>query len=123
MLEDMGKIDWIKEAIDSARSITKFIYNHGFVLSLMIQFTGDKELVCLAITRFSTSIISLQSILNSRWELQTMFLSPEWHALSFSSKPEGQAIMRLVAYQESFWDAVNEVCTISDVESSICTCN
>jgi hypothetical protein len=25
MLEDMGKIDWIKDAIDSMRSITKFI--------------------------------------------------------------------------------------------------
>jgi hypothetical protein len=114
MLEDMGKLDWIKETIDSARSITKFIYNHAFVLSMMRQFTGDKELVRPAITRFATSFISLRSLLNSRWELQTMFLSPEWRALSFSSKPEGQAIMRLVAYQESFWDAVNEVCTISE---------
>jgi hypothetical protein len=43
-----------------------------------------------------------------------MFLSPEWRALSFRSKPEGQAIMRLVAYQEIFLDAVNEVCTISE---------
>jgi hypothetical protein len=114
MLEDMGKLDWIKETIDSARSITKFIYNHASVLSMMRQFTGDKELVRPAITRFATSFISLRSLLNSRWELQTMFLSPEWRALSFSSKPEGQAIMRLVAYQDSFWDAVNEVCTISE---------
>jgi hypothetical protein len=98
MLEDMGKLDWIKETIDLARSITKFIYNHAFVLSMMRQFTDDKELVRPAITRFSTSFISLQSLLNSRWELQTMLLSPEWRALSFSSKPKGQAIMRLVAY-------------------------
>jgi hypothetical protein len=27
MLEDMGKLDWIKETIDSVRSIKKFIYN------------------------------------------------------------------------------------------------
>jgi hypothetical protein len=114
MLEDMGKLDWIKETIDLVRSITKFIYNHASVLSMMRQFTGDKELVRPAITRFATSFISLQSLLNSRWELQTMFLSLEWHALSFSSKPEGQAIMRLVTYQESFWDAVNEVCTICE---------
>jgi hypothetical protein len=80
----MGKLDWIKETIDLARSITKFIYNHASVLSMMRQFT-DKG-VRLAITRFATSFISLQSLLNSRWELQTMFLSPEWRA-SFSSKP------------------------------------
>jgi hypothetical protein len=83
MLEDMGKIDWIKDAIDSARRITKFIYNHASVLSLMRQFTGDKELVRPTITHFATSFISLQSLLNSRWELQTMFLSLEWCALSF----------------------------------------
>jgi hypothetical protein len=73
----MGKLDWIKETIDSVRSITKFIYNHASVLSMMRQFTGDKELVRPAITCFATSFISLQSLLNSRWELQTMFLSPE----------------------------------------------
>jgi hypothetical protein len=66
MLEDMGKLDWIKETIDSVRSITKFIYNHASVLSMMRQFTGDKELVHPAITRFATSFISLQSLLNSR---------------------------------------------------------
>jgi hypothetical protein len=69
MLEDMGKLDWIKETIDSAKSITKFIYNHGSVLSMMRQFMGDKELVHPAITCFATSFISLQSLLNSRWEL------------------------------------------------------
>ena len=39
------KIDWIKDTIDSVRSITKFIYNHAAMLSLMRKFTGDKELV------------------------------------------------------------------------------
>jgi hypothetical protein len=43
-----------------------------------------------------------------------MFLLPKWHALSFSSKQEGKTIMRLVAYQERFWDVVNEVCTINE---------
>ena len=42
MLEDLGKIDWIKDTIDSAQSITKFIYNHATVLSLMRKFTGDR---------------------------------------------------------------------------------
>ena len=59
ILEDLGKIDWIKDTIDSAWSITKFIYNHATVLSLMRKFTGDKELVRSAITRFATRFISL----------------------------------------------------------------
>ena len=43
-----------------------------------------------------------------------MFLSPEWRALSFSNKLEGEAICRLCTYQESFWEAVKEVCTITE---------
>ena len=38
MLEDMGKILFIKEVVDHAKSITKFIYNHAFVLSLMRRY-------------------------------------------------------------------------------------
>ena len=102
ILEDMGKIQFIKDVIHSARSITKFIYNHASVLSLMRKFTHDRELVRPAITQFSTCFISLQSLLTSMWDLQTMFLSVEWRALSISTKPEGHDIFRLVSYQESF---------------------
>ena len=114
MLEDLAKIDWIKDTIDSARGITKFIYNHAAVLSLMRTFTGDRELVRPAITCFATSFISLQSLLVSMWDLQQMFLSPEWRALSFSTRPEGQAICRLVNFHQTFWDDVREVCAVTE---------
>ena len=114
ILEDMGKIQFIKDVIHSARSITKFIYNHASVLSLMRKFTHDRELVRPAITRFATCFISLQSLLTSMWDLQTMFHSAEWRALSISTKPEGHDIFRLVSYQESFWDGVKEVCTVCE---------
>jgi hypothetical protein len=35
ILEDMGKIPYIKDIVELARSITKFIYNHAYVLSLI----------------------------------------------------------------------------------------
>jgi hypothetical protein len=114
MLEDMGKLPWIKEIIDSARSVTKYIYNHTFVLSLMIQFTGNRELVCPTITRFATSFISLQSLLNSMLELQRMFLSNEWVVCVYSTKQDGQAIAQLVGHDQRFWSGVGEVCTISE---------
>jgi hypothetical protein len=71
MLEDMEKIPWIKEIVESARSVTKYIYiyNHTYVLTLMRQFTWNKELVCPSITRFATSFIALQSFHNSMLEL------------------------------------------------------
>jgi hypothetical protein len=110
MLEDIGKISFVKDIVDSSKSITKFIYNHASVLSLMRKFTNNKELVRPAITRFATSFISLQSLLNSMWDVKRMFLSEEWRALTMSRKPEGEAICRLVSYQEDFWAGVQEVC-------------
>ena len=97
MLEDMGKIPFIRDIADSSRTITNFIYNHTSMLSLMRQFTNNKELVRPTITRFATSLISLRSLLACMWEIKRMFLSDEWHALSFSTKPEGQAIDRLLS--------------------------
>lgn len=35
ILEDIGKLDFIRETIESGKSITKFIYNHASTLSLM----------------------------------------------------------------------------------------
>ena len=45
MLEDICKQDWIKDNIEHAKSITKYIYNHGWVLSLMRRHTQGRELV------------------------------------------------------------------------------
>jgi hypothetical protein len=103
ILEDMGKIPYIRDIVESAKSITKFIYNHASVLSLMRRFTNNRELVRPAITCFATSFISLRSILACMRDLKMMFVSHEWDDLSFSRKPEGEAICRLVSYQESFW--------------------
>jgi len=30
MLEDIGKIEWMKKCVDDAKSITRYIYNHSW---------------------------------------------------------------------------------------------
>jgi hypothetical protein len=112
MLEDMGKIPWIKETVESARSVTIYIYI--YVLTLMRQFTGNKELVRPTITHFATSFISLQSLHKSMLELQRMFLSDEWKSCVYSTKVDGKAIARLVRHDERFWRGVEELCVVSE---------
>jgi hypothetical protein len=68
MLKDMGKISFIKDLINQARSIPKFIYNHAFVLSLMRRCTKNKELWHPTITGFATNFITLQSLLQCQFE-------------------------------------------------------
>jgi hypothetical protein len=114
ILEDMGKIPYIRDIVELAKSIAKFIYNHASVLSLMRRFTNNRELVRPAIMHFATNFISLRSILVCMRDLKTMFVSHEWDDLSFSRKMEGEAICRLVSYQESFWVGVEEVVSIRE---------
>eukprot|EP00253_Pinus_taeda_P003827 PITA_03827 len=114
MLKDIGKIPIVRDIVESSKSITKFIYSHASVLSLMRRFTNNKKLVRPAITRFATTFIYLQSLLNSMWDVKSMFLSADWCSLSISHKPEGEGICRLVSYDQNFWAGLEEVCAISE---------
>jgi hypothetical protein len=102
MLEDMGKIPWIKEIVESTRSVTTYMCVCVCVLTLMRQFTGNKELVHPAITHFATNFIALKSLHNSMLELQRMFLLDEWNAYVCSTKVDWQAIAQLVRHYQSF---------------------
>jgi hypothetical protein len=59
MLEDVGKISFIKEVIDWVRTITKSIYNHAFFLRIMRRFIINRELLHPTITRFAKNFIYL----------------------------------------------------------------
>jgi hypothetical protein len=78
IVPSMGKTSFIKEVIDQARSIPKFIYNHTLVLSLMRRHTRNRELRRPAITRFATNFLTLQSLLQCQFELKQMFVCDEW---------------------------------------------
>eukprot|EP00253_Pinus_taeda_P032382 PITA_32382 len=55
-----------------------------------------------------------QCLLNSMWDVKSMFLSADWRSLSISRKPEREGICKLVSYDHSFWAGVEEVCAISE---------
>ena len=59
MLGDIGNMKQIKETLDQAKMITRFIYNSLKVVNLMKVFTKDRDLLRLRITQFSTEFISL----------------------------------------------------------------
>jgi hypothetical protein len=112
-LEDVGKIPFVKEVIDQAKNIPKYIYNHAFVLNLMRTYTKDRELRRLAVTRFATHFLTLQSLLQCQYELKQMFVSGEWRDCRYSRRVNGRAIARLV-YSDSFWEEVEEVCFVAE---------
>ncbi|PKU70408.1 hypothetical protein MA16_Dca007160 [Dendrobium catenatum] len=77
MLERLGQLPQHKSAILKGKFVSKFIYNHSWVLSLMRKFT-DKEIIKSAVTRFATAYLIMQRFKELRQPLEAMFASEKW---------------------------------------------
>jgi len=84
--------------------VSKFIYNHGWVLALMRKHTG-KDLIRPAATRFATAYLTLQSMQNLRQPLEAMFASSEWSSCSWAKKAEGKDVKKVI-FNRNFWSSV-----------------
>jgi hypothetical protein len=112
MLEDIGKIEWVKKTVEQGKSITRYIYNHSWVLNLMRKNTDGRELVRSAITRFATNFLTLQSMIDQNANLRKIFSCDEWNASQWSKKAEGKEIVEKV-YEKSFWKRSKEIMLFS----------
>lgn len=117
VLEDIGKIGWVKKVVEDARSVTKFIYNHTWVLALMRKHTNGKDLVRPGVTRFASHFITLQSILSAIPHLKQMFVSDAWLGSAYSKRPEAEKIVSIV-FDEGFNKSGEELTAVSNKHKS-----
>ncbi|XP_042954558.1 uncharacterized protein LOC122290964 [Carya illinoinensis] len=93
----------IDDNIKNAKKITKFIYNHGWVLALMRKdFTKGHDLCRPAITRFATNFLSIQCLLLFKKELRQMFTCDKWIASSHFKSIIGKEIAVIVLEDKEF---------------------
>ena len=78
ILEDIGKLPYIKKTIERATSISRYIYNRTGLLNMMRRFTEQRELLRPAKTRFATAFCTLSHINEQRNNLRRMFTSSDW---------------------------------------------
>lgn len=113
MLEDFGKIEWIKSAIEQAKSVTRFIYKHTVVLNIMRRYTFGIDIVrpgeCLCITNFMT----LKQIADLKLNLQSMVTSQEWMGSSYANTVEGLVLLDTLT-NRSFWSSVILINRLTD---------
>ena len=77
ILMDIEKIRRVHKVVESAQNITRFIYNHTWILSLMRQFAGG-DILRSDVIRFATNYIALDSLIDKKIHLRQMFVNPEW---------------------------------------------
>ncbi|XP_052181388.1 uncharacterized protein LOC127794391 [Diospyros lotus] len=105
MLESIGKLPRYKKVIDQAKSLTIFIYVHHKTLSLMRSFTKKRDIVRPGVTRFASSFLTLQSLMEKKSQLRAMFTSSEWEECKWSKTVKGKAAYATVL-SIAFWNGV-----------------
>ncbi|XP_052194456.1 uncharacterized protein LOC127802598 [Diospyros lotus] len=105
MLESIGKLPRYKKVIDQAKSLTIFIYAHHKTLSLMRSFTKKRDIVRPGVTRFASSFLTLQSLMEKKSQLRTMFTSFEWEECKWSKTVKGKTAYATVL-SIAFWNGV-----------------
>lgn len=105
ILEGIGKMPKFKFVIDKSKDLTIFIYAHHKTLSLMRKFTKKRDIVKPGITRFASSFLTMQSLLEKQENLKYMFLSKEWMEYKWSATAKGTKIYSTIVSQ-SYWQAL-----------------
>ena len=97
--------------MSQASMITKYIYNHCHPLYLMRQFTGGREILRPAPTRFATNFIALQSILAQKDALRAMVTSREWTSSAYSKEAKAKKFVDQVL-DSKFWNQCTDIVSL-----------
>ncbi|GJZ07223.1 putative transcription factor/ chromatin remodeling BED-type(Zn) family protein [Tanacetum coccineum] len=104
--EAIGKEGKFKDWIAKTKTLTIFIYAHHRTLALMRKFTKCKDIVRPGVTRFATSFLTLQSLMEKKEKLRLMFTSDEWTQSKWA-KTKNEKLAYSIVMSPSFWNGVN----------------
>lgn len=91
------------ETIETRRKVTKFIYNHAYVLNWVKRdFTNGRDLIRPAITRFATILLACNVFISSKMNLDKMWTSTAWVQSSYSATAIGMDISEIL-WSSQFW--------------------
>ena len=102
ILEDIGKLPNIKRTLERANG---YIYNRSGLLNIMRQFTGQRELLRPAKTRFDIAFITLSRLHEKENNLRKMFTSVDWSESKWANEQTGKNVAKTVI-MPSFWNTI-----------------
>lgn len=107
VLEEIGKMDDMKEVLVKAKRITQFIYNNAWLLNLIRKKTGGRDIVQLAATRFASIFLSLQNVVSLKDQLHQIFTGATWMQSTFSKQRAGLEVSEIIV-NEHFWSLCDQ---------------
>ena len=102
MLEDIGKLEDVRDTIDEGKMITSLIYNHQFMTDLLRVMNEGREILRPGITRFATHFVAIESLCRAKANIMQMFTSTAYVNSDFSRQPLARRVQQIV-FGEDFW--------------------
>jgi len=106
MLEDIFKLPHLKKALERAISVNTYIYNRTLLLNMMRDFTGQRDMVRPAKTRFATAFITLHCFRTHKKSLRKMFTSEKWTKSKFAKEAGGRQTANTILLP-NFWNNID----------------
>ncbi|KAL3676244.1 hypothetical protein R1sor_026192 [Riccia sorocarpa] len=115
LMEDIGKLPWVKEVVNDCKKFIKFIKNHHMKNAMFLDFfSNDVTLLKPTATRFATNVIMLDRAWTLSSSLRRMLNSDRW--ISWANDPQRPLQTRTDAREaketildERFWDKVHDI--------------
>ncbi|KAL8541031.1 hypothetical protein ACS0TY_002355 [Phlomoides rotata] len=102
LLGDIGKMELVSGLAKRASLLTKFVYNHAFLLAWLRKREGWTKIVRPGPTRFATTFIALKSILEHQHDLQGFFTSRTFRESRYYKDKKASAVLAVVL-DSKFW--------------------
>ncbi|KAL3678018.1 hypothetical protein R1sor_020974 [Riccia sorocarpa] len=120
LMEDIGKLPWVKEVVSDCKSFIKFIKNHHMTNAMFLDFfSNGATLLKPAATRFVTNVIMLDRAWILSSFLRRMVISDRW--ISWANDPQRHPKTRTDAREaketildERFWNKVHDIVTMME---------
>nr|DAD45974.1 TPA_asm: hypothetical protein HUJ06_004204 [Nelumbo nucifera] len=97
---EIGEMDYVANVVQRASRITKFVYNHIFILLMLRKRLGWSEIVRLGATRFATNFIALDSILKHMHDLQNLVTNRSFIDSRYAKDAKGKEVIQIVLDSE-----------------------
>ncbi|KAL6513274.1 hypothetical protein OROGR_020760 [Orobanche gracilis] len=105
IFEDIFKLPDLKRTFERAVQINTYIYNRIMVLNMMRDFTGHRDMVRPATTRFATAFLTPSRFQKQKKNLRSMFTSDIWTKSKFAKEIGGKQVINIIM-MPSFWNSV-----------------
>ncbi|XP_031283147.1 uncharacterized protein LOC116141811 [Pistacia vera] len=108
MLKDIAEMDHVVCLTKRASKVTKFVYNHTFLIAWLRKRQGWKEIVRPGVTCFATTFIVLRNLNEHKHDLQAMVTNRFFVDSRYAKSNKGKDVISIILNNE-FWDDMGMV--------------